>query len=279
MDKTKLELMVSEHKTLDQMSEEARKSVSCVRYWLKKHSILREPNTTQTWTRDQMIEALRSSSTVSDALRKLGLAVRPGNYETVSRFVRMNDVDLSHMTGKSCGKGGLRNSLDEVMVKGSTYSRGSLKKRLMKLEMIKNVCSVCGLSETWQGKSIVMVLDHINGENCDHRLENLRMLCPNCNSQQTTFCGKAKNRGVRSVRSVRSDPRNHKGRCSDCGKTIWEESERCQECYRLLNRRALWPSKVDLENMLKTMTWVAIGKKYGVSDNAVRKWVKHYGLH
>jgi 5-methylcytosine-specific restriction endonuclease McrA len=66
-----------------------------------------------------------------------------------------------------------------------------LKNKMLKEGIMKNECSVCGIS-MWQGKSLNMQLDHINGNSTDHRLENLRMICPNCHSQTDTFCGKNK---------------------------------------------------------------------------------------
>ena len=271
MYKEKLIEMVAGRKTLDQMSMELGKSVSCVRYWLKRHSITRE-SSCKTWTNQQMIEAIRSSVTVADVLRCLGLQVRPGNYETVRRFAMTNGIDLSHIKGKSCGKGGQRKRLADVMVKDSTYCRGSLKKKLLRMGLLKNICSDCGLSETWNGKPIVMVLDHINGDNCDHRMENLRMLCPNCNSQQRTFCNKAKH-GKAVPKS-----RDGKGKCVRCGKAIWEESERCQECAGLKCRKVDRPSAEELGKMINRLSWAEIGRRYSVSDNAVRKWANSYGL-
>jgi hypothetical protein len=50
-------------------------------------------------------------------------------------------------------------------------------------------CSECGL-DSWLGKSLVLELDHINGIRSDNRLENLRLLCPNCHSQTETFRGR-----------------------------------------------------------------------------------------
>ena len=55
---------------------------------------------------------------------------------------------------------------------------------------IENKCSECGLQNKWKDKKLVLVLDHINGTNDDYRLKNLRLLCPNCNSQQKTFAGR-----------------------------------------------------------------------------------------
>ncbi|MGB2240169.1 MAG: HNH endonuclease [Pseudomonadales bacterium] len=53
-------------------------------------------------------------------------------------------------------------------------------------------CSSCGIGDEWNGKPITLQLDHINGVNNDHRLDNLRMLCPNCHSQTDTWCGRNK---------------------------------------------------------------------------------------
>lgn len=71
----------------------------------------------------------------------------------------------------------------------STYK---LKLKLFRAGVFKNVCSICGVSE-WMGKKLFCELDHINGNKYDHRLENLRILCPNCHSQTDTHA--AKNKG------------------------------------------------------------------------------------
>lgn len=67
--------------------------------------------------------------------------------------------------------------------------RGHIKGRLLKAGLLENKCQECGLSE-WRGKRLSIHIDHINGIRNDHRLENLRMLCPNCHSQTETFAGR-----------------------------------------------------------------------------------------
>ena len=144
------------------------------------------------WTEEQLIKAVKSSFTIAEVLRKIGLQVRAGNYETFHRYCKKLKLDSSHFTGQKCGRGGKRKTLlSEILVKDSSYPRGHLKDRLLKKGLLKNKCSICGI-EKWKGKFLVMILDHINGINNDNRLKNLRMLCPNCNSQQDTFCGKNK---------------------------------------------------------------------------------------
>ena len=65
-------------------------------------------------------------------------------------------------------------------------SRANVKRRLLAVGLLENRCQECGLSE-WLGEPLTIQIDHINGLRDDHRLENLRMLCPNCHSQTDTY--------------------------------------------------------------------------------------------
>lgn len=189
MEKGLLQSLVDQSKTLDQIASEVGKSRTDVRYWLKKYDIVRQSRR-QRWSDEQMKKALSSSATIADALRALGLKVRPGNYSTVRKFIKSQCVDISHMTGYACGNRQPQYSIEDVAIENSHYSRSHLKRRLLSAGVLKNQCSLCGQKGIWKGKPLRMVLDHVNGVNNDHRIENLRMLCPNCNSQQSTFCGR-----------------------------------------------------------------------------------------
>lgn len=80
--------------------------------------------------------------------------------------------------------------LERVMTKNSTYSRSTLKKRLIKEGILEEKCSICGVGNVWCGQSLVLIMDHINGDNTDATRENLRLVCPNCGSQLPTFAGR-----------------------------------------------------------------------------------------
>ena len=80
---------------------------------------------------------------------------------------------------------------EEVFVENSTYARHNLKRRIINENKIDHVCCVCGIGPEWQGKPMPLILDHINGVNNDNRLENLRFVCSNCDSQLDTY--KARN--------------------------------------------------------------------------------------
>lgn len=82
--------------------------------------------------------------------------------------------------------------IEELLTENSPHRRGHVKRRLLKEGILFNKCYECGHEPWWRGKPLVMVLDHINGVHNDNRLENLRMLCPHCNSQTETFAGRNK---------------------------------------------------------------------------------------
>lgn len=96
------------------------------------------------------------------------------NHKTDSRIFHKKDEEV----------------FQKVMIKNSSYSRGHLKTRLLSSGIKKNECEICGFKGLWNNKKIVFILDHINGINNDHRLENLRIVCPMCNTQLETFCSR-----------------------------------------------------------------------------------------
>lgn len=271
MNKEQLEKLALEGKTIHEMATINVVAESKIKYWIKKHHIVRDRVNHRTWSNSQMKNAIVSSLTISDVLRMLGLKIKAGNYTTVRNFIREHHIDVSHMTGfRASTHNRFQPPLENILVKNSSYSRRSLKKRLLKLGLLSNSCSICGLSETWNRKPIIMVIDHINGDNVDNRIENLRMLCPNCNSQQSTFCGRA--------RSGKIVSRKIRGRCSICGKSIYQGAKTCNKCRGLKSRKVIRPTKEELREMIKSSTWVEIGKRFSVSDNAIKKWAKSYQL-
>ena len=87
---------------------------------------------------------------------------------------------------------------EQIFKTDSFYSNELVKQRIVKDDLLIYKCNKCGIDQ-WQGETIVLDLDHINGNNTDNRLENLRYLCPNCHSQTDTYKGRNKNTGKKKV--------------------------------------------------------------------------------
>lgn len=140
---------------------------------------------------EQFVELLKKSSTISEVLFKLGYTVKGNSwgYSQVKR--RMDDLNLDYyiFKGKSAViKIGRLNNVrkEDILKENCKHQRTVLRRYVIKNNLIPYKCAICGCTE-WQGKTLSLELDHINGINNDNRLENLRFLCPNCHSQTSTY--------------------------------------------------------------------------------------------
>jgi len=112
------------------------------------------------------------------------------NITTVSLWRRAKRLGLK-WSDKKIHRGGPDKIPLKDILEGNypSYQTLKLKKRLIKEGIKSNRCEECNI-EDWNGKPLNMQLDHIDGDLHNHRLENLRMVCPNCHSQTLTYCGK-----------------------------------------------------------------------------------------
>lgn len=140
---------------------------------------------------EQFVELLKKSSTISEVLFKLGYIVKGNSwgYSQVKR--RMDDLNLDYsiFKGKSAViKTNKLNNIrkEDILKENCKHQRIVLRRYVIKNNLIPYKCAICGCTE-WQGKTLSLELDHINGINNDNRLENLRFLCPNCHSQTSTY--------------------------------------------------------------------------------------------
>ena len=145
-------------------------------------------------------EVIETSYTYAEVQKKLGYYSKGGKvYLIIRGLIEKHKLDISHFKGK--GHGTSNNSkftLEEILVEDSKYCNiSSLKRRILKEGKLEYECNKCKIN-SWNNQPITLQLDHINGINNDHRLENLRFLCPNCHLQTPTFSGG-------NVRKIRSD--------------------------------------------------------------------------
>lgn len=209
---------------------------------------------------------VETSQSYSEILRKQGKAISGASIKVLKQLLADYAIECNFNTHSIQSKE--KKSLSEILVQNSTYQSAKLKNRLIKAGIKQDICEICGCSNNWNGKPLVLQLDHINGDHYDNRLENLQILCPNCHSQTETFSNK------------RNKKHNY---CVDCGCEITSRSTRCNSCsakhknsFKVLPENR--PDKETLFKLIKTMPFTNIGKMFNVSDNTIRKWCKNYNL-
>lgn len=146
----------------------------------------------RSWTDAQLVAAVHGCRSIAEVLVCIGLKATGANYKNIQIHIERLGLSKEHFSGQGWRTGSteavVEQPLEKILVRDSTYKNSaSLKRRLIKAGLLAYCCKICGLDE-WQGAEIALQLDHVNGDNRDNRLINLRLLCPNCHSQTGTFC-------------------------------------------------------------------------------------------
>lgn len=150
---------------------------------------------------DIVKDVIASSFSIREVACKLNLRLNGSAYPAFKKYVIEKSISVSHFLGKANNvglkhKGGY--DRNKILSKKSKSRSGTLRNALL-LSGRAERCEGCKLGNIWQDSPIVLEVDHINGNNSDNTLDNLRFLCPNCHSQTPTFRGRGKNSGVKKV--------------------------------------------------------------------------------
>lgn len=208
---------------------------------------------------DRLRSVVAESQTLSEVLRAFGRNTSAASYRTLKKRLSEWEIDYAHFLSRSehtrrmLDEGKIRSVSDEeAFCERSKVSRTTIRKRLRKNGKVPYTCAICQSDDTWNGVKITLILDHINGVRDDHRIENLRFLCPNCNATLVTHC-------VGWVGLLPDPPKTRR-------------AYHRREGQRKVDR----PSLETLLKEVEQIGYSATGRKYGVSDNSIRKWIRWY---
>ncbi|XVV35417.1 HNH endonuclease signature motif containing protein [Streptomyces sp. CA-100214] len=152
------------------------------------------------WTREILEPVVAESASVNEVLRRLGLDPVGGHHTNISRRIKAYGIDTSHFTSVARTErqrhNRQRRTADEVLIEDtSDHARrvpGSRLKRAMRELGTEERCALCGIEPVWFGEPLPLEVDHIDGDWRNNRIENLRMLCPNCHSTTDSYRGRSK---------------------------------------------------------------------------------------
>lgn len=146
-------------------------------------------------------ECVKNSYSTTEALLKLGYNSPSNFYTSFKRYIIKYNIDISHFLSfkEIISKRKLnwnKYSLSEILIENfnGNLSGTVIKQKLYKNKLKQPICELCNQDENWKTGKISMILDHINGDNRDNRIENLRIVCPNCDATLSTYKGKNKKR-------------------------------------------------------------------------------------
>jgi transposase-like protein len=235
------------------------------------------------FTEEELRQAVAASLSWAETLRRLGYRTAGGNWRTLQKYAALWDVPTAHFDPDTARNNASRRAhrgrtpLAEILVMDSTYSRAHLKDRLFAERVKERRCELCGQDENWRGRRMALILDHINGTPDDNRLENLRIVCPNCAATFETHCARKNRIALVSIS------------CRHCGRAFVPKRRKQRYCSRECGsrwsragvakpeaRRVERPPYPVLLGEIERDGYAATGRKYGVSDNAIRKWVRFY---
>lgn len=221
----------------------------------------------ESYTKEEIVKILEKSTSMKDFARRLGYVNCSGDTaKMLKRKLKEYNLEIPSITRIL-----IKRTDEEIFIKDSPVSQKVLRNRYKQKTKDEDYkCSICGQEPYWNGKELTLTLDHINGDNRDDRLENLRWICPNCDRQLDTF-------GSKNIKSIKK-----KNFCQRCGKEINRDSVYCIKCNGIQRSIEQIESQIDretLKNKIRSQPFEQIAKEYKkTSGNAIKKWCKHYNL-
>lgn len=212
---------------------------------------------------DYLSEIVKKSTSFREIMNHFSYRAGGDSYSLLKKILNSNDINYSHFKNTSTFD---KKPLEFYLTLNSHISSNQLKIKLIKANKLINKCSECGIENEYNSRPITLQLDHVNGDSTDNRLENLRILCPNCHSQTATWGGK-----------------KLKNKCPHCFKFIKNKSSCCIDCYKTIrkeNPKDIFNiSPENLQELIWQMPMTKVSKLLGCSDKTIAKKINKYNLN
>lgn len=233
---------------------------------LKEHNISTEHfyfyKSKHDWSKEYLQDIIKLSYSMTDILNQIGIPARSGNFSTLQRKIKKYNINISHFDPQKSSANLARKTNGPVQLQDvlnglrPNYSTINLKQRLYNEGIKEKKCEHCKNTQ-WMGTEIPLELNHKDGNNKNHKLENLEILCSNCHAQTPTYRSKNKNFRIRTYERVKK---------VKIKKLVGRQ------------RKVLRPTKEKLYELLWTMPTTKIGEQFNVTDNCIARWAKEYNL-
>lgn len=219
----------------------------------------------KSYSKEELQSILNEATSLTDFLLMLGYNSYSGSVlQTAKQYLKDIGLEEDYRKIRS-----VKRKPENIFVKNSTACQSVLRRYYYEGKYTEYKCSICGQEPEWNGQPLTLILDHINGNNKDDRLENLRWVCPNCNQQLPTT-------------GSRNKPHKKINRCKQCGKIISDKATYCSACLGKQTSKKIVESYIDretLKNKIRNQSFESIAAEYGkTSGNAIKRWCDYYGL-
>ena len=219
----------------------------------------------KSYSKEELASILKESTSLTDFLLSLGYSSYSGSVlQTAKKY--LEEIGLKEEYRRLHPK---ERCPDNIFIKDSTACQKVLRQYYYEGGYTEYKCSICGQPPYWNNQPLTLILDHVNGQNKDNRLENLRWVCPNCNQQLPTT-------------GSRNRPHKKKNRCVKCGKIISTQATYCSSCSGEEKSKKIIESYIDRETLkakIRTESFESIAIEYGKSSgNTIKRWCDYYGL-
>lgn len=222
----------------------------------------------RTWTDDQLRAAVPVSRSRAEVCGRLGVSRRN---PVVAERIRTLGLNTAHFTSQTtrAEQRQLAVSLEDILRSKRLFGSSYVKKRLLKAGLLTYHCYQCKIT-SWCGKPLTLQLDHIDGNNQNHALENLRLLCPNCHSQTETYAGR--NLTQRMIKKFAY-------LCKKCERPVSTGASFCRVCAPKRATGQTWPSLEELRPLLDTVGPLAASRRLGVSRHVLYEHLRKIGYY